>query len=47
MEGDEFELSRPLAEDRVAGEVLVERRDLGQAGQEHLGPNSIQSLKVS
>ena len=36
MQRDEFELSRPLSEERVAREVLVERRDLGQAGQEHL-----------
>ena len=35
VERDEFEFSRPLAEDRVAREVLVERRDLGQARQEH------------
>ena len=35
MERDEFELSRPLPEERVAREVLVERGDLGQAGQEH------------
>ena len=36
VQRDEFELSRPLSEERVAREVLVERRDLGQAGQEHL-----------
>ena len=35
VEGDEFELSRPLPENRMPGEVLVERGDLGQAGQEH------------
>ena len=35
MERDEFEFSGPLAEDRVARKVLVERGDLGQARQEH------------
>ena len=35
VEGDEFELSRPLPENRVTGQVLVERGDLCQAGQEH------------
>ena len=35
VEGDEFELSRPLPENRMPGEVLVERGDLGQTGQEH------------
>ena len=47
MEWDEFELSRPLAEDRVSREVLVERGDLRQAGQEHQDRTSQREVVVA
>ena len=47
VEWDEFELSRPLPEDRVSREVLVERGDLRQSGQEHQDRTSQREVVVA